>query len=34
MTINEKTQRPLVIDPTLAFNVKKGGLWLNIKPIN
>lgn len=33
ISVNEKTQRPLVIDPKEFINVKTGGLWLDFKPI-
>ncbi|CAG9806372.1 unnamed protein product [Chironomus riparius] len=33
MSVNEKTQRPLIIDTSTFLNAKKGGLWLNIQPI-
>lgn len=35
ITVNEKTQdNPLIIDPKEFLNVKKGGLWLDFKPLN
>lgn len=33
LTVNDKTQRPLVIDEKEFINVKKGGLWLDFKAI-
>jgi cytochrome P450 len=33
MSVNNKTQRPLVIDPKSVVNAKAGGLWLDFKPI-
>jgi hypothetical protein len=33
ISVNNKTQRPLVIDETQFLNIKKGGLWLDFKPI-
>lgn len=33
ITVNGKTQHPLVIDPKEYINVKTGGLWLDFKPI-
>lgn len=32
ITVNEKTEDPLVLDPTEFLNIKRGGLWLNFKP--
>lgn len=32
ITVNEKTAKKLIFDPTEFMNVKKGGLWLNFKP--
>ena len=34
ITVNEKTQLPLMIDPKEFFNVKLGGVWLDFKRIN
>lgn len=35
MTVNEKTQdNPLIIDPSEFLNIKKGGLWIDFKPIS
>ncbi|CAG9806373.1 unnamed protein product [Chironomus riparius] len=33
LSINEKTQRPLTIEPNHLLNVKVGGLWINVKPL-
>lgn len=33
ITVNGKTQEPLVIDPKEFINVKTGGLWLDFKPV-
>lgn len=33
ISVNEKTMRPLVIDPKEFLNVKAGGIWLDFKPI-
>lgn len=30
--VNNKTQRPLIIDPKEFINVKTGGVWLDFKP--
>lgn len=32
ITVNTKTQNPLVIDPKEFVNVKAGGIWLDFKP--
>lgn len=32
ISVNKKTELPLVIDPKEFLNVKKGGLWVNFKP--
>jgi cytochrome P450 family 28 len=34
LSVNIKTQRPLVIDPKQFLNVVEGGLWLDMKAIN
>ena len=33
ISVNKKTQDPLIIDPQEFLNVKVGGLWLDFKPI-
>jgi cytochrome P450 family 28 len=33
ISVNPKTESELVIDPNEFMNVKKGGLWLNFKPV-
>lgn len=33
ITVNDKTEHPLVIDPKEFLNVKKGGLWVDFKPV-
>lgn len=33
ITVNDKTQQPLIIDPKEFLNIKTGGLWLDFKPI-
>jgi cytochrome P450 family 6/cytochrome P450 family 28 len=33
ISVNNKTQRPLVLDPKQVMNYKAGGLWLDFKPI-
>lgn len=33
VSVNDKTESELVIDPSEFLNVKKGGLWLNFKPV-
>jgi cytochrome P450 len=33
ISVNPKTQEPLVIDPQEFNNLKKGGLWLNFKKL-
>lgn len=34
VSVNSKTQLPLVIDPKEFINVKLGGVWLDFKPVN
>lgn len=34
ISVNNKTQRPLIIDPKEFLNIKSGGLWLDFKPLN
>lgn len=34
LSVNDKTQRPLLMDPKEFINVKLGGIWLDFKPIN
>lgn len=33
ISVNKKTQRPLIIDPKEFLNIKTGGLWLDLKSI-
>lgn len=33
ITVNEKTKRPLILDPKEFINIKVGGIWLDFKPI-
>lgn len=33
ISVNSKTEKVLVLDPNEFMNVKKGGLWLDFKPI-
>ena len=33
ISVNKKTQRPLIIDPKEFLNIKVGGLWLDLKPL-
>jgi hypothetical protein len=33
ISVNEKTQHPLEMDPKEFINIKKGGLWLDLKQI-
>lgn len=33
MSVNDKTQRPLVMDEKQFINIAKGGIWLDFKPI-
>jgi hypothetical protein len=33
ISVNAKTQHPLVLDPKEFINVKIGKLWLDFKPI-
>jgi hypothetical protein len=32
VSVDEKTESELVIDPNEFLNIKKGGLWLKFKP--
>ena len=34
ISVNEKTQDPLVLDPKEFLNLKIGGLWLDFKPLS
>lgn len=34
ITVNEKTKRPLILDPKEFINIKVGGIWLDFKPIS
>lgn len=34
ISVNDKTQRPLILDPKQVMNYKIGGLWLNFHPLN
>lgn len=34
ITVNRKTQKPLVMDPKEFLNVKAGGIWLDFKPLH
>lgn len=34
ISVNDRTQHPLVLDPKEFINVKVGKLWLDFKPVN
>lgn len=34
ISVNDKTQRPLILDPKNFNNFKVGGIWLDFKQIN
>lgn len=34
LTANKKTQEPLIIGPAEFLNIKQGGLWVDMKPLN
>lgn len=33
VSVNEKTQLPLTLDPKEILNVKTGGIWINFKAL-
>lgn len=33
ISVNDKTEKDLVIDPNEFMNIKRGGLWLDFKPV-
>lgn len=33
LSLNEKTQVPLVLDPQEIFNVPQGGVWIDFKKL-
>lgn len=33
LSVSEKTKKVLILDPNEFLNIKKGGLWLDFKPV-